>query len=59
MNFFGIEISDAKFEAGITAARQALRAWFDPDTEEKIDSALGFEAGDVAAPPAGVPSREL
>jgi hypothetical protein len=50
MNFFGIEISDAQFEAAMNLARGRL--WGEWN-EEAIRKALGFEASDVASPPAG------
>ena len=58
MNFFGIEISDVQFERAMKAARNG-------QGREAIAAALGFwmvgfwmVTGDVAAPPAGVISRE-
>lgn len=58
MNFFGVEISDAQFDAAMNVARSG-----DPDgsTDDAIRlgmairKALGFETGDVAAPPATNP----
>jgi hypothetical protein len=53
MNFFGVQISDAQFEA----AMEAARGWIDGESGEldgdaAVRKALGFETGDVAAPPA-------
>jgi hypothetical protein len=62
MNFFGIEISDAQFEAAMKVARDGWRALEDYAdgfvVEREIAEAIGFEAGDVVAPPAGVINRE-
>jgi hypothetical protein len=52
MNFFGIEISDAQFEAAMKAARADPDPWsFSAWTA--VAKALGFEVGGVAAPPDG------
>ena len=57
MNFFGVEISDAQFEAALAAARAPAKGG-QKVMDEAVREALGFEAGSVAAPPAGVLSRE-
>ena len=52
MNFFGIAISLAQFDAGIRAARAYRKAGFGQEAlDEAVRKALGFEPGDVAAPP--------
>jgi hypothetical protein len=60
VNFFGIEISDERFEAAMTAARAGIF----PRVLVNIDgmtlrNALGFGTGDVgeAAPPASEINR--
>lgn len=58
MNFFGVEISDAQFDAAMTAAREALVFAYEEDGEAEIEKALGFETGDVTAPPAESDSRK-
>jgi hypothetical protein len=55
MNFFGVEISDAQFEA----AMEAARSWWVYDFsgiahQAAIRKALGIEADGTAAPPAGI-----
>jgi hypothetical protein len=52
MNFFGVEISDAQFEAAMAAARR--EGGFDQKQyEAAIREALGFETGGAPTPPAG------
>jgi hypothetical protein len=58
MNFFGIEISDARFEAAMAVARRGLVGGTQEEFDEAMKKALGLETGDVVAPPAGVINRE-
>ena len=50
MNFFGIEISDEQLEAAMAATRMSYGSQGEYDMA--VSKALGFEAGDVAPPPA-------
>jgi hypothetical protein len=57
MNFFRVEISDAKFDAAMRAARvrPVIIRWERARGKKgAVKKALGFEAGDVVAPPADV-----
>lgn len=50
MNFFGVLISDAQFDAAMDMARKAIRSDLDTDVfeyEAAIMKALGFGPGEV------------